>query len=193
MVCDASLVVVTETNFVTLFLSRQLLIWTICSERFGVRQPLRDVEGVGLACWLTNIVHVASIVTIRLSSTGFAVPLTPGPSFMFLGFFFFGMVTGSGRKWLGCADLSPPFAASIGAWTEAGLTELCSDLSNDLQSRREQEDIPLRHSEQTCPLPSGWSSEEASTPYAGEATLAMCDEKEKRLIFLAHRGNECFK
>lgn len=55
-------------------------------------------------------------------------------------------------------------------------TELCSNLSNDLQSRSEQEDIPLRHSAQTCPFS---ISEEASTSYAKEAALGMCDERER--------------
>lgn len=45
-----SVAVVTDTNFGTLvFLSCKLLIWTICSERFGVRQPLRVVEGAALS------------------------------------------------------------------------------------------------------------------------------------------------
>lgn len=58
-----------------------------------------------------------------------------------------------------------------GGW----FTELCSNLSNDLQSRSEQEDIPLRHSA-NVPFP---SSEEANTSYAKVAALGMCDEQER--------------
>lgn len=125
--------------------------------------------------WLPSLIYVLTAVVILLSSAA--------RSGFFLHAFRLGFFSrnryGSTRKWLGCADLSLPFAASIGAWTEAGLTELCSNLSNDLQSRSEQEDIPLRHSAQTCPFPSGCSSEEANTSYAKEATLAMCDEQER--------------
>lgn len=79
--------------------------------------------------------HLASLLRSRTRS-----------SFTRVALIFLGIVTGCAGKRAGCADLSLPFAASIGACTEAGLTELCSHLSNDLQSRNEQGDISLRHS-----------------------------------------------
>ena len=41
------------------------------------------------------------------------------------------------RKSLKCAELSVPFAASISAWIQAGIAEVCFNLNNDLRSQTE--------------------------------------------------------